>query len=67
LRTGCLWTIFGPKGDEVIGGLTKIHNEKLYKFYSSPNIIRMIMSRRIRWTEHIARIGAKRSVYRILA
>jgi hypothetical protein len=40
--------IFGPKRDEVTGGWRKLHNEELHKLYSSPNIIRMIMSRRMR-------------------
>jgi hypothetical protein len=44
----------------------KLHNEELNKFYSSPNIIRMIKSWRIRWTGHVARMGATRNAYRIL-
>jgi hypothetical protein len=40
--------IFGPKRDEVTGGWRKLHNEELHKLYSSPSIIRMIMSRRMR-------------------
>jgi hypothetical protein len=53
--------IFGPKRDEVTGDWRKLHN-----LYSSPNIIRMIKSRRTRWAGHIARMGEKRNAYRIL-
>jgi hypothetical protein len=49
--------IFGRKGDEVTGGWRKLHNEKLHNLYSSPSIIRMIKSRRMRWTRHVARMG----------
>jgi hypothetical protein len=58
--------IFGPKRDEVIGGWRKLHNEELHNLYSSPGIIRMIMSRRRRWARHVAGMGKKRNVYRIL-
>jgi hypothetical protein len=46
--------IFGPKRDEVTGGWRKLHNEELHNLYSSPSIIRMIKSRRMRWTGHVA-------------
>jgi hypothetical protein len=49
--------IFGPKRDDVTGDLRKLHNEELHNFYSSPNIIRMMKSRRIRWAGHLARMG----------
>jgi hypothetical protein len=58
--------IFGPTRDEVTGCLRKPHNTELHNLYSSPNIIRMIMSRRIRWAGHVARVEAKRNAYRIL-
>jgi hypothetical protein len=58
--------IFGPKGDEVSGDRKKLHNEELHNLYSSPDIIRMIKSRRMRWTGHVARIGEKRNTSRIL-
>jgi hypothetical protein len=58
--------IFGPKRDEVTGGWRKLHNEELRNLYSSLNIIRMIKSRRMRWTGNIARMGEKRNAYRIL-
>jgi hypothetical protein len=54
------------KLDEVTGGWRKLHNEELNNLYCSPNIIRMIKSRRIRWAEHVARMGKKRKAYRIL-
>jgi hypothetical protein len=48
--------IFGPKRDEVTGGWRRQHNEELHNLYSSPNIIRMIESRRMRWTGNAYRI-----------
>jgi hypothetical protein len=48
--------IFGPKVDEVVGDWRKLHNEELHNLYSSPNIIRTIKSRRMRWTGHVARM-----------
>jgi hypothetical protein len=47
--------IFGPKRDEMTGGWRKLHVEELHNLYSSPSIIRMIKSRRISWTGHVAR------------
>jgi hypothetical protein len=51
--------IFGPKRDEVTGGWRKLHNDELHNFYSSPSIIRMIKSRRMRWTGYLARTGRR--------
>jgi hypothetical protein len=51
--------IFGPKRDEVMGDWRKIHNEELHNLYSSPNIIIMIKSRRMRWSVHVARMGRR--------
>jgi hypothetical protein len=51
--------IFGPKRDEVTGGWRKLHNEELHNLYSSPSIIRMVKSRRMRWAGHVARIGRR--------
>jgi hypothetical protein len=48
--------IFGPKRDEVTGSWRKLHNEELHNLYSSPRIIRMAKSRRIRWARHVARM-----------
>jgi hypothetical protein len=56
--------IFGPKRDEVTGEWRKLHNEELHKLYLSPNIIRQIKSRRIRWAGHVARMGEERKVYK---
>jgi hypothetical protein len=58
--------IFGPKRDEVTGDRRELHNEELHNLYSSPNIIRMIKSRRMRWAGHVARMGETRNVYGIL-
>jgi hypothetical protein len=58
--------IFGPKRDEVTGGWRKLHNEELRDLYSSPSIIRIIKPRRIRWAEHVARMGGKMNLYRLL-
>jgi hypothetical protein len=57
--------IIGPKKDEVTGEWRKLHNEELHNLYSSPNIIRTIKSRRMRWTGHVARMGEKRNAYDI--
>jgi hypothetical protein len=51
--------IFGPKRDEVTGGWRKLHNEDLHNLYSSPSIIRMTKSRRMRWAGHVARMGRR--------
>jgi hypothetical protein len=51
---------------EVTGGFRKLHNEELHSLYSSPSIIRMVKSRRMRWAGHVARIREKRNAYRIL-
>jgi hypothetical protein len=57
---------FGPKRDEVTGEWRKLHNGELHNLYSSPDIIRQIKSRRMRWAGHIARMGEGRNVYRVL-
>jgi hypothetical protein len=51
--------IFGPKKDEVTGVWRKVHNEELHNLYSSPSIVRIIKSRRMRWAGHVARMGAE--------
>ena len=58
--------IFGPKWNEVTGKWRKLHNEELNDLYSSPNIFRVIKSRRIRWAGHVARMRERRGVYRVL-
>jgi hypothetical protein len=58
--------IFGPKRDEVTGGWRKLHNEELHSLYSSPSIIGMIKSRKMRWAGHVARMGEKRNAYGVL-
>jgi hypothetical protein len=58
--------IFGPKRNEVTADWKKLHNEELNDLYSSPNIVRVIMSRRMRWVGHIARMGKRRGTYRVL-
>jgi hypothetical protein len=57
--------IFGPKRDEVRGEWRKLHNEELHDLYS-PSIIRIIKTRRMRWVGHVARMGEKRNVYKLL-
>jgi len=52
--------IFGPRRDEVTGEWRKLHNEELNDLYSSPNIVRVIKSRRMRWAGHVARMGEER-------
>ena len=58
--------IFGPRRDEVTGEWRRLHNEELNDLYSSPNIVRMIKSRRMRWAGHVACMGEERGVYRVL-
>jgi hypothetical protein len=59
--------IFGTKGDDVTGKWRKLHNEELHNLHSSPDNIRQIKSRRMRWAGHVARMGEGRNVYRVLA
>ena len=58
--------IFGPRRDEVTGEWRRLHNEELNDLYSSPNIARVIKSRRMRWAGHVARIGEERGAYSFL-
>jgi hypothetical protein len=58
--------IFGPKRDEVTGEWRRLHNKELYAVYSSPNIIQVIKSRRLKWAGHVARMGERRGAYRAL-
>ena len=58
--------IFGPKRDGVTGGWRKLHNEELNDLYCSPNIVRVIKWRRMRWAGHVARMEEGRGVHRVL-
>jgi hypothetical protein len=58
--------IFGPKGEEVAEGWRRLHNEELYNLYTSPLIIRVIKSRRMRWTGYVAHMGEMRNENNIL-
>ena len=58
-RIGCWGELFGAKRGEVTGEWRKLHNEELNDLYCSPNIVLVITSRRIRWAEHVARMGRK--------
>jgi hypothetical protein len=58
--------IFGAKRDEVTREWRKIHNEELNDLYTSPSVVRVIKSRRMKWEEHVARMGESKSVYRVL-
>jgi hypothetical protein len=58
--------IFGTKRDGLTGGWRKLYNEEIHNLYSSPSIIRIIKSRTMRWAGHVARMGEKRNVYRLL-
>ena len=57
--------IFGPKRDEVIGEWRKLYNEELNDLYSSPNIVRVIKSRGMRWAGHVVHVGEGRGMYRV--
>ena len=58
--------IFGPRRDNVTGERRRLHNEELIDLYSSPNIVRVIKSRRMRWAGHVVRMGEERGVYSVL-
>jgi hypothetical protein len=58
--------IFGPKRDEIIESWRKLHNEELHNLYSSPNMIRIIKPRRMRWAGHVASMGENNNAYRVL-
>jgi hypothetical protein len=59
------YEIFGPKREEVTGEWRRLHNEELNGLYSSPIMVRVIKSR-MRWADHVARMGDKRGVFRVL-
>jgi len=58
--------IFGPRRDGVTGEWRKLHNEELNDLYCSPNIMRVIKLGRMRWVGHVARMGKRRGLYRVL-
>jgi hypothetical protein len=58
--------IFGPRRDEVMWEWRRLHNEELNDLYSSPTIVQVIKSRRMRWVGHVACMGEERGVYRVL-
>jgi hypothetical protein len=58
--------ILGPKREEVAGGWRRLRSEELHNIYTSPNVIRVIKSRRMRWAGHLACRGEMRNAYRIL-
>jgi hypothetical protein len=58
--------IFRPRRDDVMGEWRRLHNEELNDLYSSPNIVREIKWRRMRWAGHVAHMGEERKVYRVL-
>jgi hypothetical protein len=58
--------IFGPKRNEVTGEWKKLHSEELHSLYLTPNLIRQIKSRRVRWARHVACMGEKKKIYKVL-
>jgi len=65
-RNRVLRRIFGPKKDKLRGEWRKLHIEELNDLYSSPNIVRVIKSRSMRWAGHVARVGERKGVHRVL-
>jgi hypothetical protein len=66
LKRNNVITVLGPNRDEVTGEWRKLHNEELNVLYSSPNIVQVIKSRRMRWAGHIVRMEERRGIYRVL-
>ena len=58
--------IYGPKRDEMTGEWRRLHNEELHGLYDSPDVVKIMKSRRLRWAGHVARMGEKRRLYSIL-
>jgi len=65
-KQNILHRVFGPRRDEVTGEWRRLHIEELNDLYFSPNIVRVIKSRRMSWAGHVARMGEERGVYRVL-
>ena len=61
-----MFRTLGPRRDEVTGEWRRLHNEELNDLYSSPNIVQVIKSRRMRWAGHVARMGEEKGAYRVL-
>jgi len=61
-----LASVLGPRRDEVTGKWRRLHNEELNDLYSSPTIVWVIKSTRMRWAGHVAHMGEERGVYRVL-
>jgi hypothetical protein len=59
--------VFGPKGEEVAGAWRRLHNDELHNLYTSPNVIKAIKSRRLRWAGHVEDTGGDINAYKILA
>jgi len=64
-KDSVLRRIFVPKREEVVGDWRRLHNEELHNLYASPNIIRVIRLRRMRWAGHVAYMGELRNAYRV--
>jgi hypothetical protein len=58
--------VFGPRRDEVTEVWRKLHNEELHDLHSSPTVVRVVKSTRMRWTRHVAQMGERRGVYTVL-
>jgi hypothetical protein len=58
--------VFGPKRDEVTGEWRRLHDKELCDLYFTPNIIRVVNLRRMRWAGHVARVGEKIGAYSVL-
>jgi hypothetical protein len=65
-ENGALRRIFGPKREKVVEEWRKLHNKELDAFYSLPNVVQVIKSRKIRWAGHVVRMWERRGVYRVL-
>jgi hypothetical protein len=61
-----LWRIYGPKREEVAGGWRRLHKEELHNLNASPNIIKVIKSRRMRWVGHVVRMRDMLNAYKTL-
>jgi hypothetical protein len=65
IQNRVLRRVFGPKREEVARGWRRLHNEELHNLYTSPCLIRMIKSRRVRWVGHVARMRGMRYAYKV--